>query len=328
MHFVIYGAGAVGGVIGAQLFRAGVPTTLVARGAHLQAIRDHGLILDDAGGRRSLPIPVAADASEVAWTDDSVVLLCVKSQQTASALDDLRAHAPLTTPIVAAQNGVTNEREILRRFPNTYGMCVMLMGLHLEPGVVIQGSSGSPGIFEVGRYPHGSDPTAVAIAARLLDAGFPAEARDNIMAWKHRKLLMNLINGVDACFRDDGDAYRVLFKRALAEGHAVFAAAGIEIIDDETDRERRAGHLVRRDTGEQSQGSSTWQSVERGAGDVEIDYLAGEIVLLGRLHDVPTPVNELLQRETTRLARDHLPAGSLDPAPALRSVEKSTPSPR
>lgn len=51
MHFVIYGAGAVGGVIGAHLALAGVPTTLVARGAHLQAIRDHGLLLDTAGHR-------------------------------------------------------------------------------------------------------------------------------------------------------------------------------------------------------------------------------------------------------------------------------------
>ncbi|MFW0793368.1 2-dehydropantoate 2-reductase [Gordonia sp. CPCC 205515] len=322
MHVVIYGAGAVGGVIGAQLFRAGIPTTLVARGAHLQAIREHGLILDDADGRHALPIPVAADASEVQWRNDSVVLLCVKSQQTPAALDDLSAHAPWTTPIVAAQNGVTNEREILRRFPNAYGICVMLMGLHLEPGVVIQGSSAAPGILEVGRYPRGADDVAIAIATQLRNAGFPAEARDNIMAWKYRKLIMNLINGIDACFRDDGDAYRTLFERALAEGYAVLASAGIEMIDDETDRIRRADHLQRRDTGEQSQGSSTWQSVERGAGDVEIDYLAGEIVLLGREYGVPTPVNELVQRQTTRLVREHLPAGSLDPADALREIDR------
>ncbi|MGV9711638.1 ketopantoate reductase family protein [Gordonia sp. NPDC003424] len=321
MHFVIYGAGAVGGIVGAQLYRAGIPTTLVARGAHLRAIRENGLVLDDADGRHTLPIPVAADAAEVAWHDDSVVLLCVKSQQTAAALDDLRAHAPSATPVVASQNGVTNERDILRRFPNAYGMCVMLMGLHLEPGVVIQGSSAAPGILEVGRYPAGADDVAVEIAARLRSAGFPSEARDNIMAWKYRKLLMNVINGVDACFHYDGDSFRTLFHRARAEADAVYAAAGIEIIDDNTDRRRRADHLRRRDTGEDSQGSSTWQSVERGTGDVEIDYLAGEIVLLGRLHDVPTPVNELIQRETVRLTREHLPAAGLDPAEALRTLD-------
>ena len=64
-------------------------------------------------------------------------------------------------------------------------------------------------------------------------------------------------------------------------------------------------------------GGSTWQSVQRGAGSVEIDYLAGEIVLLGRLHRIPTPVNELLQRVVSELARDRGAARSLDAADLL-----------
>ncbi len=82
---VIYGAGAIGGVIGAHLHASRTPTTLVARGAHLAAMREHGLVLDTADGRQVHRIPVAANASEIEWTDDTVVLLCVKSQQTADA---------------------------------------------------------------------------------------------------------------------------------------------------------------------------------------------------------------------------------------------------
>ncbi|MGC4934532.1 ketopantoate reductase family protein [Gordonia sp. DT30] len=323
MHFVIYGAGAIGGVVGAHLHASGIPTTLVARGAHLAAMREHGLVLDTAGGRHAHRIPLAANASEVEWTEDTVVLLTVKSQQTAAALDDLRTSAPPSTPIVSAQNGVANEPAILRRFARTYSVCVMLPALHLEPGVVVQGSSAHPGILDVGRFPDGVDALSTSLASCFAAAGFPSEARPQIMAWKYRKLIMNLANGIDACFRDDSAAHRELVSRARAEGEAVLAAAGIEAVSSETDRQRRGDLIVRRPTGEDGSGSSTWQSVERGTGSVEIDYLTGEIVLLGRLHGVGTPVNELVQAETMRLVRDRLPAGSLDPAAAVTRLAQA-----
>ena len=61
------------------------------------------------------------------------------------------------------------------------------------------------------------------------------------------------------------------------------------------------------------QGGSSWQSLERGTGNIEADWLNGEIVLLGRLHGVPTPVNERLQAVANRMARDRTPAGSIAP---------------
>lgn len=136
MKYVVYGAGAVGGVIGANLHRGGVDVTLVARGAHLAAIRERGLRLDSTLGSTRLDVTAVASAAEIQWVPDSVVLLCVKSHQTATALDDLAAHAPdRTTPVVSVQNGVANERAILRRFARTYAVCVMLPSGHLEPGV-------------------------------------------------------------------------------------------------------------------------------------------------------------------------------------------------
>ena len=62
--------------------------------------------------------------------------------------------------------------------------------------------------------------------------------------------------------------------------------------------------------GQDRGGGSTWQSLARG-GAVEADYLNGEIVLLGRLHGVPTPVNELLQRAANAAARDKRPPESV-----------------
>lgn len=320
MRFVIYGAGAIGGVIGAHLALSGAETTLVARGEHLRAMREHGLVLDTADGRQSVSTALASNASEVNWDDDAVVLLAVKSQQTAAAIDDLRAHMPANTPVVSAQNGVANERELLRVFPHVYSLCVMLPALHLEPGVVVQGSSNRPGILDVGRYPSGTDEVTQAISSTLRTATFLSEPRPDIMAWKYRKLIMNLVNGIDASFRNDGDAFDELVQRARAEGERVLEVAGIDVVSEATDQDRRGDAIVRRDTGENSLGSSTWQSVARGSGSVETDYLSGEIVLLGRMYGVPTPVNALVQNETNRLAREGRSAASSDARAALSGL--------
>lgn len=315
MRYVVYGAGAVGGVIGGHLHLAGLPTTLVARGDHLAAIRRDSLTLDTAASVHHLEIPAAADASEVDWTDDTVVLLTVKSHQTADALDDLVAHAPPGTVVVCAQNGVANERLVLRRFARTYAITVMLPATHLEPGVVVQKCHPTPGILDVGRVPKGVDGTAEAVGADLRRAGFESEPRPDIMAWKHRKLLLNLGNGVDAAFAP-GESADELERRTRQEGDDAMAAAGIEVVTAEQDLARRGDILRPRESGRPPMGGSTWQSITRGTSS-EIDYLAGEIVLLGRLYGVPTPANELVQQMTAELARSNGAARSLDAAEAL-----------
>ena len=98
MDYVVYGAGAVGGVVGARLALSGARVSLVARGAHLAAIREHGLVLDAGDGRHTVEAAATDTAAEVDWTGDTVVVLAVKSHQAAVALDDLRRHAPAETP--------------------------------------------------------------------------------------------------------------------------------------------------------------------------------------------------------------------------------------
>lgn len=66
-------------------------------------------------------------------------------------------------------------------------------------------------------------------------------------------------------------------------------------------------------------GGSSWQSLSRGTGTIEADHLNGEIVLLGRLHGVPTPLNELLQRLANEFARERRAPGSL-PLPDLLAL--------
>jgi 2-dehydropantoate 2-reductase len=319
MRYVVYGAGAVGGVIGASLHLAGLPVTLVARGDHLTRIREQGLVLDRQDGRHAVDAPAVSSVAEVEWTDDTVVLLCVKGHQTATAVGDLAATVPVDTVVVSAQNGVSNEPAVLRSFAAAYSSCVMLPATHLEPGVVVQKCFPTPGILDIGRVPEGTDSVAQAISADLREAGFESEPRPDIMAWKHRKLLMNLANGVDAsCV--PGDAATELIERSRVEAEGLLARFGIPSVSEADDVARRGEILRRRDDRPQAPGGSTWQSMTRGV-DTEIDHLSGEIVLLGRLHGVPTPVNELVQRTTRELARAGGPARSVDAAGLLAQLD-------
>lgn len=315
MRYVVYGAGAVGGVIGGHLHLSGNAVTLVARGAHLAAIRRDGLVLDAGDGRHRVDAPATDTAAEVGWTDDTIVLLAVKSHQAAAALADLRAHAPADVPIVCATNGIATELAVLRLFARTYAVCVMLPATHLEPGVVVAGCHPTPAILDIGRIPDGTDATTSAVAADLRGAGMASEERGDIMAWKRRKLLLNLGNGVDASFAR-GPAADELAERAVAEGERVLAAAGVTLVTAEEDRVRRGTVLQRRPDLERA-GGSTWQSLVRGTGDSEIDYLAGEVVLQGRLLGVPTPANEAVVAATHLLARTGGAARSLDAAEVL-----------
>ena len=320
MRFVVYGAGGIGGVIGARLHQAGHEVVLIARGAHFEAIRDRGLRFQSPDEDVALRIPIADHPGRVAWHDDDVVVLAMKSQDTQAALRALAAAAPSSISVACAQNGVANERAALRYFPNVYGICVMCPTNFLTPGAVQAYSAPTTGILDTGRYPSGVDETAERIAAALSASTFVAEARPDIMRWKHTKLLMNLANSVQALCGNDaraGDLVRVIRR----EGEDVLRAAGVGFASREEDRDRRGDLLSMRPVGDGSRGGgSTWQSLMRGAGTVETDYLNGEIVLLGRLHGVPTPANELMQRLMREAVRDGLKPGAMTPDEILGRI--------
>lgn len=302
VRYVVFGAGAIGGVVGGRLAEAGEDVTLIARGAHAEAIRRDGLTVESPDRRVTLSLPVVTDARQLAITEQDAVLLAVKSQDTWTALDVLRAAAPPATPIVCLQNGVENERVALRLFPNVYGVCVMCPAAHLEPGVVQAYSSPVTGMLDVGRYPGGVDDVAHTLAASFSAATFPSQARPDVLRWKYTKLLLNLMNAIEALAGPTG-ADSELARRAREEGVACLRAAGIDFASEEEDRQRRGDLLrLRPIGGARRGGGSSWQSLERRTGSIETDYLNGEIVLLGRRHGVPTPVNDTLQRLAARAA--------------------------
>ena len=313
MRFIVYGAGAIGGVIGGRLFQAGHDVTLIARGDHLRALQGDGLTLATPEGAATLPVPAVGRPAEAAPRDGDVVILAMKSQDTPAALSDLAAHAPPGVRLVCAQNGVENERAALRLFPHVYAMTVMLPATHLEPGVVVAYSAPATGLLDLGRYPEGVDEAAEEIAAALSGATFGSEARPDIMRWKYRKLILNLGNAVEAVCGPDAAGSGPLGRMVRAEGEACLVAAGIDAVtvDEDRARRQRGGFEIHAVPGYERQGGSSWQSLARGLGHVETDYLTGEIVLLGRLHGVPTPANELLQRLANQMAAEGRPPGSV-----------------
>jgi 2-dehydropantoate 2-reductase len=149
VRYIIIGAGAVGGTIGGCLFQAGHDVVLVARGAHLEALRARGLRLATPLGTSMLGIPAVGGPAEAGLRPGDALILTAKTQDAAALLDEW-AWQPVsggtvaaeTLPVVCAQNGVASERFALRRFRHVYGMHVWLPATHLEPGEV--GSQGVP----------------------------------------------------------------------------------------------------------------------------------------------------------------------------------------
>jgi 2-dehydropantoate 2-reductase len=312
MQWVVYGAGAVGGVLGARLYDAGLEVVLVARGEHLRAIREHGLTLASPDGTSRHDVKAAAGASEIDWGRPSVVLLAVKSQQSQAALSDLSATAPPSVPLVCVQNGVGNELLALRFFADVQGVCVMMPTAHIDPGVVEAHCAPVPGILDTGAFPDGVDDTTHTVVQAFRGAGFESEPRPDIMAWKHRKLIMNLGNAVQACC-ESGPGSDELRARVQQEGERVLSSAGLPVVTADQDSARR-GDILRRGgvTGRPRSGGSSWQSLHRATGSIESEYLNGEIVLLARLHGLSAPANELLRRTAVRMAREGAAPGSVD----------------
>lgn len=319
-RLVIVGAGAIGGAVAARLGEAAVDVTVVARGAHAAAMERNGLVLAEPTRTVTISVPVVRSVAEAAIDASTIVALAVKSQDTAPVLDELVRCAPAETPVACFQNGVINERVVATRFPRTYGVVVMMPAAHLEPGRVEAYASPIPGLFDVGLADGRIDEVARELAEILSRGGFDARAVPNVMRWKYTKLLMNVGNAVEAmCALDDAGIE--LVGRARAEAIECLRAAAIDFASNAEERERRADLLqVGVINGSGRGGGSSWQSLARGLGSIEADALNGEIVRIGAMVNLPTPVNALLLQRAIAAAADHAPPGSIPAADLLAAL--------
>ena len=105
MRIAIFGAGGIGGYLGGRLSQAGEEVVLIARGEHMQAIRDHGLKVDSIKGNFVVvPSLITSDPKEVGFVD--AVILGVKAWQVVDAAESMRPMIGPNTFVVPMQNGV------------------------------------------------------------------------------------------------------------------------------------------------------------------------------------------------------------------------------
>lgn len=304
VEVTVYGAGAIGSLVGARLCQAGVPVTLVGRPAHVEAIRARGLLV--RGREGETPVKIPAD-SELTGAPD-LILLTVKSQDVA---ESCRAIARLGSDatVVTMQNGVRSDREaaeILGR-RRIVGCVLNLSATYLQPGVVEQNTGA---FFQLGApFPEAAG--QVEPVADVLAKAFRVAVVPDIARARWTKLMANVNNAIMAItdlpigktLRHPGLAR--LSVGTIRESVRTVQLAGYGLDQSKTARQFRlmatvpgpianwifAPRLGRGYPADSAFGPSTQQSLRRGASS-ELDYLNGEIVRLGEQIGRPTPYNQ------------------------------------
>lgn len=279
-RMVVLGAGAIGASVGALLHEAGHEVLLVARGDHLDAMRDHGLRLLTPDSDRSIRVPVTGTYTP---QPRDLVLLCVQTQHTVAAL----ASVPPELPVVSLQNGVVAPDLCASHARRAIAGMVWVPATRLVPGTVLLHGQPDPGRIDLGPWQRavGHD-IAAQLAVRLRHAGFRSASHSDIRPWIHGKLLTKLAGIVLGL---TGGLDEAIVDAAIAEGRAVLDAAERPYLTVDA-LVARAPLTMGRIHGEARPGGSTWQSLARG-GSLETRYLNGWVAEQGAALGVPTPVN-------------------------------------
>ncbi len=307
-RYIIIGAGAVGASLAAQFQLSGIDYALVGRGAQIAHIREHGLRYQRPSGTRQITLNAYDLSKPPELTTDDILLLTVKSQDAASALSFWSwqavsdATAADTRPIVTFQNGLATEAAAFRTFAHVYGASILTPARFTETGTVVVAGDPQVGVVTVGRFPQGQDETSNRIVNDLNAADYLAEATVVIRNWKSAKLLHNVRNVLELFAGDD--ALRASIGQTLVdEAQSALHAAGYTPASRDQRTRDISKWRIAPDSGIEAGQQSTWQSFKRGASS-EVDFLNGEIVLLGRLHGVATPYNAAVQTLAGRLERE------------------------
>ncbi len=308
---VIFGAGAIGGFIAGALARSGIETGVVARGAHLGAIRERGLQIESVLGSFEARVRAEGDLRE--FDDPQYVLLTFKSHQWHDALPQFEKAVRSGATFVTLQNGLpfwyTRERVLESVDPGgriratipyeqIIGGVVHTSGSVPGPGVVRQ--SGSM-LYPIGELDGSTTPRIAQLSELLEKTGLHAPVVPDIRRLVWRKLLGNLaLNPVSALTRSTVLAMlhdpptRSLLRAMIDEGLAVAGAAGIEVGVSAEERLEMANHIADVKT-------SMLQDLEAGK-PLELEPICGATIEIARRYGVPVPHIETVYALTKLLA--------------------------
>lgn len=295
MRICIIGAGALGCVIGGALAEAGSDVVLVNRNVpHVEAINHAGLIVREGGADRVIRVVAATDCSTVGFVD--LVIVLVKSFHTRQAIEAARSVIGERTMVLSLQNGLGHEALIAEIVGNERVLAgkTYVGGAMLAPGHVISGKLGKK--TYIGEIDGSASERLNHVAAEFSRAGLMTSISTNIIGTIWDKLLINVATGALSGITrlSYGALYEVPEVEACAlaaveEAVAVAKASGVTLtIHDAWEAWLRAAEGLPRDFK-----ASMLQSLEKGS-LTEIDFINGAVVRLGKISNVPTPINSAL----------------------------------
>ncbi len=305
MRICIYGAGAIGGLMGARLAKAGAEVSLIARGPHLAAMRDKGLTLRSAGETFTVPVKASSDPAELGPQDYVVVTL--KAHQVPGVVEPMQPLLGPGTAVVMGVNGVPwwyfyglGGAYEGRRLPSVDPGDVQWNGIGPERviGCVVYPAAEvpEPGVIELvegDRFtlgePSGAKTERIerlsqALIASGLKAPIRAKIRDEMWIKLWGNLSFNPISALtcatlDVICTDPGT--RALARAMMVEAQAIAEKLGVRFpipVDKRLDGGAAVG----------AHKTSMLQDLERGR-PMEIDALVTAVQDMGRLVEVPTP---------------------------------------
>ncbi len=291
MKIAIMGSGGVGGYFGGLLARSGHEVAFIARGAHLQALRENGLKVRSVHGDFDIPHVFATDDPlEFGVTD--LTICTIKTYDISIITDQLRPLIGPQTALLPLQNGVETPDWLARHFGETVlGGAVWVVSTIAEPGVIQQQSQFRRIVF--GELDGRDTPRLHAIQAALSNSGATVEISGDIRKVLWTKLLfIASFSGITSVTRAPAGPVmacaesRLLLERAMREVATVAHAKGIHLDPDVVEQNMEFCDKMTPDT------TASMQRDVIAGRRLEYDAINGAIVRAGRETGVPTPVHE------------------------------------
>jgi 2-dehydropantoate 2-reductase len=294
VKIAMMGSGGVGGYFGARLANGGADVTFVARGAHLAAMRERGLAIEGGGADLHLPrVNVVDDPAQIGVVD--LVLFAVKLWDTEAAINQIRPIVGPNTAVVSFQNGVLKDDYMVRAFGAQRvmgGVCYVATSI-ARPGVIARTGPLERMVF--GEFEGTSSLRARQFLDLCLRGGIKAELSANIRReiWEKFVFLVGL-SGTTTTMRTTigpiraNPQTRAFLLDVMREVVAVGRARGVDLPADYAEQRLSLADQVAYDMT-----SSMHHDLERG-NRLEVNWLSGAVVALGRELGVPTPLNRAI----------------------------------
>jgi len=293
MRIAVMGAGGLGGYFGARLCLGGADVHFIARGSHLQAMRDEGLRISGPEPMYVPQVSATDDARSIGTVD--LVMLCVKLWDTDAALAAIRPLVGPHTAVISFQNGVLKDRALRAAFGDAAVMGgVGYVATTIErPGVIRQTGPMQRLLF--GEFDGSRSARGVAFLDACLAGGIQAELSKDILReiWQKFVFLAGLSGTTTTMRQTIGPIRthpqtRAFLRDVMREVVAVGRAHGVNLPEDYAEVRLKLADDVAPDMT-----SSMHHDLERG-NPLEVRWLAGAVVELGRQKDVPTPLNRAI----------------------------------